>query len=91
MDSEHYVSLRRKLEGVRQQVHQNLLQPLIVGDNRRRQITGALDKEGQVFVLCELMELAFELCREIVDGHVGHFDTHHSRFDLREIQNVIDQ
>ena len=82
-DSHHHVAFFRKLESVRQQVHQDLLQTLVVGDQRWFKVRAALDEEAKLLVLRDLMEAALELLSDIVERDIRNLDPHHSRFNLR--------
>ena len=87
---QNYIALFRKLERVRKQVHQNLLQAFVVGEQDRVELFAAFNEEANVFVLRQLMEAALELISDLFDQNIRDFDSHHARFDLRQIQNVID-
>ena len=82
---------RRELEGVRQQVLEDLLQPLRVGVDVRGQIDVHVGLERQVLLLGERPERPIDEVGEIGQRHLARLDRHLARFDLRQIEDLVDQ
>ncbi len=90
-DPEHYPSLLGELEGVRQKVLQYLLDPFLVGVDVRKRLIDKLDREVQPLLLSHLPEHSLEIVTKIADRYPGDIDRHRSGFDLREVQDLVDQ
>ena len=80
-----------ELEGVAEQVLQDLLQPRGVGVDRARQGRREIDVECESFVRGHLPERLLHRVADVGEGDVAEGDVHHPRLDLRQIQYVIDQ
>src|SRR5258708_1292119 len=65
-----HVALLGELECIGKQVHQYLLQALVISEHGRTEIFTRLNEEAEVLVLSELMEAAFQLGRDVVDGNI---------------------
>jgi hypothetical protein len=90
-DAQFHVTLRRELHGVREQVLQDLLQALRVGVDRARQIERRLDAERQVLGLGHVPEAAIEVVEHAAERDRLDVHRHRARFDLRQVENVVDQ
>src|SRR5882672_4708110 len=88
---EHNIALLSELESIGEQVHQDLLQALVVGDHYRIEVLAPLNEESEVLVLGQLMEAALQLSGDVVDENICDLDAHHARFDLRKIEDVVDE
>jgi len=69
-DLQDHVALLGELESIGKQVHQYLLQALVISEHGRTEIFTGLNEEAKMFVLSELMEAAFQLGRDFVDGNI---------------------
>ena len=67
-----------------------MLQTLVVGDQRWFKVRAALDEEAKLLVLRDLMETALDLLGDIVERDIRNLDPHHARFDLRQVEDVVD-
>ena len=63
-----------ELEGVRQQVEHDLLQPLLVGADGLRQLAVELDVEVEALVRGELAEGPLHMLLEVRHRHVADLD-----------------
>src|SRR5688572_3209193 len=86
-----HAALVGELEGVRQQVLEHLLQPLAVRIQRRRDIGAHVDVELQRLLLGERTERAVHELRHGADRHLRDVHLHLACFDLREIEDVVDE
>jgi len=92
LDPQRDLPFLGELERVRQQVLEDLLQPLLVRLDRRRDVrTVHLDLERELLVLRDGAERPLDELAEVAELHVGHVHVHASRFDLREVEDVVDQ
>ncbi len=80
-----------KLEGVRQQVLQHLLQTLRVGDNTAPQIGIDIDVERQLAVFGLVPERASHGFQKIGCENFLCIHGHGARFDLGQVEDVADQ
>src|SRR5688572_11816202 len=80
-----------ELERIRQQILQDLLQALRVGDQRSRQRSVYLYLEHQSFGLGDVMEVAIHGLAKSRKRDLLGLDRDGAGFDLREIQDVVDQ
>ena len=90
-NAERDAALRRELEGVRQQVEHDLLQPLLVGADGLRQLAVELDVEVEALVGSELAEGPLHVLLQMLHRHLADFDRHRSGFDLRQVEDVVDE
>ena len=90
-DRERHRALVRELERVRQQVLDDLLQPLDVGDQRLRQRLLDVDPEVEVLRLGEVAEAPLDRAVQVVDAHLADVDRDRARLDLRQVEDVVDQ
>jgi len=90
-DIHAYAAFGGKLEGVRQQVLQDLLQPLGVGDDAPRQVRIDVDIERQLPVLRFVAERASHGLQEIGGEDFLRVHRDRTRFDLGEVEDVADQ
>ena len=91
LDTHHHLPLRSELEGIRQQVLENLLQPLRVAREYTRQRVVDLHVEGQILRFGEVMEVAFDGLAEPAKRNLLRFHSDRARLDLRQVENVIDE
>ena len=91
IDLERDPSLPGELEGVREQVLENLLQALGVRLDGARQVGRRLDGEFQILRLGHVIEGSLDESVEIREAQIAQIHGHRSRFDLREIEDVVDQ
>ncbi len=66
-DLQHNVALFGELESVGKQVHEYLLQTLIVCNQGRSQLVASLDEETEILILRELVEAALNLRGDVID------------------------
>ena len=85
------LALPGELEGIGQQVLQNLLQALRVARKRARQAVVDIDVEQQVLRLGDVVERALDAVTQRLERDLFGLDGDRSRFDLREVENVVDQ
>ncbi len=84
-------ALGGELEGVGQQVEDDLLQPLFVGPDGLGQRLVELDVEDEPLFRRELAEGPLHMLAKAGHRHVAELDRHGAGFDLRQIENVVDQ
>ena len=80
-----------ELEGVGEEIEDDLLKPLLVGPDRVRQLAVELDLEVEPLVGSQLAEGPLHMLLEGAQRHVTELDRHRPRFDLRKIEDVVDQ
>src|SRR5262249_60427019 len=85
------VALGSELESVRQQIFQDLLQPFRIRRDAAWQGWIELDSERQIFRLRDVAEAAIDGFAQRREKDLLRLDRHCSRFDLRQIQNVVDE
>src|SRR6185437_6550803 len=90
-DLERDAAALGEFKRVGQQILQYLLQPLMVGAQARRQRFVDKDGEGEALFLGQLTEAALDIVAQIVERYVADVDTDRAGFDLREIEDVVDQ
>ena len=86
------VALRGELDGVRQQVLQDLLQPLRVAVHRRA--AGRRSKStwnGRFLASATWRKLRSTLSRRPANGDLLDLDRHRAGLDLRQVEDVVDQ
>ena len=80
-----------ELEGVRKQVLENLLQPFFVGLNGQRKFRLTAKLKFQMLVQRHLMETHVQTFQHVDEWHFDNINRHHSRLDLRQVKDVINQ
>ena len=90
-DVQPHAALGGELEGVREQVLEDLLQALRVGDHRRPEARLDAHVERQAAVLGVVLERAHDEIEQVGEVHLLGLDRHRARLDLREIEDVRDQ
>src|SRR5204863_3282247 len=80
-----------EFERVGKQVLENLLQALGVGLNSARKIVGKIDLEIELLAFCNVPECALHVILQLSESKVPYIDHDRARFDLRQVENVVDQ
>src|ERR1700760_4625749 len=91
IDTELHAALCGKLEGVRQQVLQYLLQPLRVRDDRAIEVGRDLDLEAQMTVLRLVAERPRHGLKQISEDYLFRVNRDRTRLDLRQIEDIGDE
>ena len=91
LDVQRHLAAGRELEGVGQQVLEDLLQALGVGDHRLGQARIELDEEIEVLRFRDVAERALAVVVQVVEAQLAHVDHDGARFDLRQVENVVDE
>ena len=86
-----HAALGGELEGVRQQVLQNLLQPLGVGDDAAGEVRVDVDVERKLAVFGLVPERPPDRLEQVRGQNLLGIDRDGAGFDLRQIENVADQ
>ena len=81
----------RELERVREQVLQHLLEPLLVGDDRRERVLREVELERELLLHGHRRERPLEAGELFGDRHLGDVQVHLPGLDLGEIEDVVDQ
>ena len=84
-------ALRGELEGVGQEVEDDLLKPFLVGPDVMRELGVELDVEVEALVGSELAEGPFHVLLQVDHRHLADLDRHRSGFDLRKVEDVVDE
>src|SRR5437763_583082 len=82
-------AVTRELEGVREQIFQNLLQALGVRVDRARQVRQELDDELEPLGLGQMIERPLDEAVEIREPHLAHVDDDGPRLDLGQVEDVV--
>src|SRR5438309_933659 len=90
-DAELDAALRCELEGIGQQVLEDLLQPLGVSAEARSEVWIHGGLEHQLPGLGFMTERSCNRSHDVREVDFLGFDRDGSRFDLRQIENVADQ
>ena len=90
-NGEGHCALVRELEGVREQVAQDLLQSVRVREQAARQVHSLFDLEGHAFVCGDALEDPLQIRDHRRDGHFRQMKFDLARLDLGEIQDLVDQ
>ena len=85
------VAVGGELDGVGQQVLEDLLEALRVAVHERRQALGELHVERQVLGLGHVPEVAVDVVAQAGEGDFLDLDGHRAGLDLREIEDVVDE
>src|SRR5258706_4190038 len=80
-----------KLEGVGQQVAQDLLKALRVGENASGQIGIEFQGEVKILGLGHVAERALDVFVQFTEAQFRDIHRHRARFDLGQVQDVIDE
>ena len=86
-----HLAVRRELEGVRKQVLEDLLQPLGVARERERQRVVDVDMEREILRFGYGWKVRSTHVAQRSEGDFLGFDRHRARFDLRQVEDVVDQ
>src|SRR5215469_15862720 len=81
----------REFEGIGQQVFENLLKPLRIGENTAAKIRVELDLEGQLPRFCLVVEGAPDALSEIGEVDLFHVEKDCSRLDLGKVEDIADK
>src|SRR5688572_18945063 len=84
-------ALRGEFEGIREQVLEDLLQPLGVGDQIARQIRIDTYDEAEIAVVGHVTEVSFDRIAHRGERNFFGINRDRARLDLREIENVADE
>src|SRR5581483_3569464 len=85
-------ALLGELDRVRQEVLEDLVQPLRVGGDRRRHVRPRdLDVQLEALVLRERAERPLDVVADVADRDVGDSNVHLPGLDLRQVEDVVDQ
>ena len=85
------LALLGELERVRDEVLQDLLDPLRIGRDLLRSVGVDRGHEGEVLVLRDRLEEAAHRLDDAGDRHVLRVHVHLARLDLAEIEDVVDE
>ena len=80
-----------ELEGVREQVFEDLLQALRVGLETLRQVAVELDVEVELLVFGDVAEGAIDVILQMAERQFTDVDRNRAGFDLRKIENVVNE
>ncbi len=80
-----------ELERIGQQVLDDLLHPLDVGEHRLRQRRVETDVETDPLGLRHVPEGALDVALQVEQAQLADVDHHRARLDLRQVENVVDQ
>ena len=90
-DAQLHFALFRELECVRQEVPQDLLEPLTVGLDVSWAFRRHFDPKLQTFLLGNRREKIREILGQADESKRLGLDLHMPRLDLREVEDVIDE
>ncbi len=68
-----------------------MLEALVVAFYQTGKIGREIDLKGQVLRFCDMTEVAFDIVAQARKRNFLNFDRDRTRFDLRQIENVVDQ
>jgi hypothetical protein len=91
LDQQIDATVMREFERIAEQVFDDLLQPLRIGENRFRQLRIELDVELDFLRLRDMAEGPLDVAVEIGEPQLAHVDHDRARLDLREVENVVNQ
>jgi hypothetical protein len=80
-----------ELERVREQVLEDLLEPLVVGDDRHRKLGVDLDLEIEPVLLGDGAECPLGVLADVRERDRREVELHPPGFDLRQVEDVVDQ
>ena len=84
-------ALRRELEGVREQVLQDLLEAIDVREEGLRRRRVELPLEVNALLVRDVTEGLLEVVPRLDDRDLTRVDRHLARFDLRQIEDLVDE
>ena len=90
-DAQVHAPLLGKLEGVGEQVFENLLQPLPVGRNRGRTVLGDVDGKGQAALAGDGIKGLAQIGGKPRQGYGLGSDLDMPSLDLRQVEDVVDE
>ena len=91
IDAHIDVAVGGELDGVGEQVLEDLLEALRVAVHERRQVVGELHVERQVLGLGHVPEVAVDVVAQAGEGDFLDLDGDGAGLDFREIENVVDE
>ena len=91
IDAHLDVAVGGELDGVGEQVLEDLLEALGVAVHGARQVLGEVDVERQVLGLGHVAEVAVDGVAQAGEGDLLDLDRDGAGLDLREVENVVDQ
>ena len=80
-----------ELERVEEQVLDDLLEPLRVGEHRLGQSLAERDRELDVLRFRNRAERPLDEVPEVLQPHLTHIDLEGAGFNLRQVENVVDE
>ena len=80
-----------ELERVEEQVLDDLLEPLRVGEHRLGQSLAECDGELDVLRFRNMAERLLDEVPEVLQPHLAHIDVESAGFNLRQVENVVDE
>src|SRR5438105_2767522 len=86
-----YVTALGELERVRQEILQNLIQPLRIGVDRGRQRLIDLNVESEPLVFGHMSKGSFQVLLHFLKVNLSDVHRDSARFDLGKVENIIDQ
>src|SRR6266852_1795852 len=86
-----HFALFGKLDRIREQILQDLLEPLFVGVNHRVQAGGRVHREPQALVLSDLAEGPLDVVPQPGEAFGRNVEGDGTRFDLGQIENIVDE
>ena len=90
-DGERHAALPRILDGVRQDVHRDLLHAHFVAMKHGRELRIGLEDEREVLVPCADFRHVHEVVEERPEAVLDGYELHLAGLDLREIEDVVDE
>ena len=90
-DLQRHTPALGELEGVGQQVLENLLEALGVGVDRPRKAGRHVHLEVELLALGDVAEGAIDVVVQVAERDVARVNDDRARFDLRQVEDVIDQ
>ncbi len=90
-DPQHDLAALRELERIRQQVLQDLLEPLDVGPERGRNVRRDLDAERDLVHGRDLAERALDVVLQLGEPLLIDIQRDRAGLDLGQIEHIVDQ
>src|SRR6476659_5792710 len=90
-DTERHAASFGKLKGVGEQISDHLLEALRIGEHVPGQLVVQLDTEGKALRVRNVPESTIDIMLQIGKAQLGDIQRDSSGFDLRKIQNVVDE
>src|SRR5262249_47067280 len=91
VDAEMNCSLMSKLERIGEEILKHLLDALGVSVNELGQLWSGFQQEIELLIKGDLAEGSLHKLLEVSQRNRSNFDLHSPRFNLRKIQNVVNQ